>query len=101
MNKLASAYLFIFLMVCTSSSSIAAAKGDTPPIDAINAHVSKYASGLRRDIKVVGLHKQREGAYLVITNWSAGDWGGPYEILKLESGQWVIKTGDKFEFVSK
>ena len=31
-----------------------------------------------------------QGAYLIITDRSSNSWGGPYELLRLESNEWVM-----------
>jgi len=62
---------------------------DTPNLANVQQAVAKKLPKVR----VLGLHKQGDGAYLVITNTNADQSGGPYSLLKLESGQWAIQIG--------
>ena len=62
-----------------------------PSLDIIEKNVLRYSNENMRGIKVVGLHKKGEGSYIIITNKSSGEYGGPYELLRLESGDWVMQ----------
>ena len=83
---------FICLAVLSFTVTTVSA-GDVRDVARIQQHVTKRVPNAR----VLGLHKQRDGAYLVITNLSGDNWGRPYSLLKLESGQWVINAGQSIE----
>ena len=61
-----------------------------PPLEIIQKNVARYGGEAVKDIAVIGLHKEREGAYIVITNRNSNSWGGPYTLLRLESNDWVM-----------
>ena len=67
-----------------------------PSIEVIQGFVSKKISqgwnGRVTVPKVIGIHKEREGAYLVFTDTGSNSWGGPYELYRLESGEWVMQV---------
>lgn len=72
--------------------------GKNPPsLEIIQKYVLGYGGEAVKGIEVVGLHKEREGAYLVITDRNSNSWGGPYTLLRLESNDWVMnKPGSLF-----
>ena len=61
-----------------------------PPLEIMQKYVLRYGGDTVQGIKVVGLHKERDGAYLVITDRHSNNWGGPYTLLRLESNDWVM-----------
>ena len=67
----------------------ASCAADTPDLVKVQQAVAKKLP----KVHVLGLHKERDGAYLVITDTNADNFGGPYSLLKLESGQWAIQIG--------
>jgi hypothetical protein len=70
---------------------------NAPSLEIIQENVLRHGGETVKDIKVVGLHKEREGAYLVITDRNSNAWGGPYSLLRLESNDWVMnKPGSLF-----
>lgn len=67
-------------------------KGNDPPsLEVIQSNVEGHGGKQISGIKVIGIHKERKGAYLVITDRNSNSWGGPYQLLRLESGKWVMK----------
>ena len=76
-----------------------------PPMETIIANFQQYITPVFAELKVMGLHKKREGAYLVITNFECGAGTGPFMLLRLESNEWVMQRpyphGDYFVFVKK
>ena len=79
-------------------------KGKEPPsIQYLQVIVS---SRITDKAKIIGLHKERDGEYLVITNVDYNNYGGPYRLLRLETNEWVIHNqssglGGTFELVGK
>jgi len=74
-------------------------KGKEPPsLQIIQKIVPARISG---KAEVIGIHKERDGAYLVITDSSRNAYGGPYQLLRLQSNEWVIfnQFCGKFEVV--
>ncbi|CAK0772961.1 conserved exported hypothetical protein [Gammaproteobacteria bacterium] len=77
---------------------------EPPPIPVIKNIVAKI-SGIdfsKETKKTVDIHKVSDGNYLIIVvNNMTFDNGGPYQMLKLESDNWVIKnpTAVEFQFV--
>jgi hypothetical protein len=58
--------------------------------DVSEKNIYIYGGQSVKGIKNIELHKEREGAYLVITGSDANSWGGPYHLLRLESKQWIM-----------
>jgi len=104
---------FALMFVLCDLAPIAAAEKyigkQPPPMETIIANFQYYIrQGNQRTfarLKVMGLHKKREGAYLVITNFQCGPGCGPFALLRLESNEWVMERPnlykDAFVFVRK
>ena len=87
----------LILFACTPNTVTSAEKNPPPSIDVIQQNVLSQGGQAVQGIKVIGLHKERDGAYLVITDRDSNSWGGPYQLLRLESGEWVMtKPGQLF-----
>lgn len=80
----------LILLGCNTNTVAGEAKNPPPSIDVIQQSVLSLGGGYVQGIKVIGLHKEREGSYLVITDRSSNNYGGPYQLLRLESGEWVM-----------
>ena len=59
---------------------------DPPPLRLIQRYVWNYSTG----VNVLGIHKERDGAYIVFTDKSAPLSGGPFHLYRLESNEWVM-----------
>ena len=92
MRVLIASTLISFLILVSCNTNTVAGEGRNPPpsIDVIQQNVLNLGGGYVQGIKVIGLHKEREGSYLVITDRSSDKYGGPYKLLRLESGEWVM-----------
>ena len=89
----------LFIIVFNFSSGAAGEhyKGkERPSIDVIHKNLQGFI--------ILGIHKERDGAYLVITERK--DYRSGFKLLKLESKKWVIEDpkaslGNEFVFVIK
>ena len=59
--------------------------GGTPSIEMVQKYVSQHINA-----RVLGIVKQSDNEYLVITNLNANQYGGPYQIYRLMSGEWIV-----------
>lgn len=101
----------MFILCGLSSIAVAANyKGKVPPsLETIQKHVSIFCDVIMKNPsqkeKVLGLHKLREGAYLVITDFVKKTLHyGPYTLFKLESDEWVLGSADpsrEYIFITK
>ncbi|CAN2040996.1 conserved exported hypothetical protein [Candidatus Magnetomoraceae bacterium gMMP-15] len=92
--------VFVLLFTLSGLTSIASAENyngiNPPPMQTIQKNVLQYGGQRVQGIGVIGLHKEREGAYLIITDASSDKWGGPYSLLRLESNDWVMNKPGAF-----
>ena len=88
---------FVVILISDIGFASEKYKGSSPPsLDIIKKNVLYYGGKKFSKINVIGLHQEREGAYLVITDTNSNNWGGPYNLIKLESKEWVMKEPGKF-----
>lgn len=71
-----------------------------PSLEVIKQHVAAR----HPRVSVLGLFRVSDSEYLVITDKTANEYGGPYKMYKLESGNWVINDkignlGTVFEII--
>ncbi len=102
--RFVSALILIFMFLSQISFADQKYRGSDPPsIQTLQTIVSTRIS---KDAQILGLHKERDGAYLIITNVDPKQFGGPYSLLRLESNEWVIRNpalglGGIYELVSQ
>jgi hypothetical protein len=92
---LAVALLCLSLASCTPGTGVQSTNvaGNAPPsIDVLQKNLPQD----RSQIHIVGLHKIRDGAYMVITDTPSSNYGGPYQLLRLESGEWMMSLQQTF-----
>ena len=72
-------------------------KSAPPTLEVLQLNVLAYGGEGVKGIKVIGLFKESENKYLIITDRNSDNWGGPYSLLRLESNEWVMtKPGQLF-----
>jgi hypothetical protein len=73
--------------------------GDAPPPAAsiVNTFMMNLGPSGKsaHQLSVLGLHKEREGEYLIITESGQNSAGGTYRLLRLESKEWVMEMPGK------
>jgi hypothetical protein len=96
MKRVLAAALFCLLLACCAPQGAVQTtnvQGSAPPsIEVLQKNLPQD----RSQIHIVGLHKIREGAYMVITDTPSSNYGGPYQLLRLESGEWMMSLQQTF-----
>jgi hypothetical protein len=104
MNMLAQTKLIlafiIFSTLITCLYTLTMAADDTqkytgksaPSLEVLQENIDRYGNQSTRGIRAIGINKENDNKYLIITNKGSDAWGGPYELLRLESGEWVMSA---------